>query len=104
MKKETETIIPPFNDVEFLNTWGEWILYRKERHLANYVPRGLKRTFAVLYKDSNGDAKTAIAMIERSMNKNWQGIFPLPNNENGQPKKFDTDKIKQAIIRTASDW
>jgi hypothetical protein len=104
MKKEIETIVPPFDDVDFLHTWAEWILYRKQRHLANYVPVGLKRTFAALFNDSGGDVKVAIKMIERSMDKNWQGIFPLPNNQNGQPKKFDNDKLQEAVLRTANGW
>lgn len=104
MKKEVEQIVPPFDDVDFLHTWAEWILYRKQRHLANYVPVGLKKTFAKLFEESSGDVKVAIKMIEQSMEKNWQGIFPIKNLKDGQPKKFSNDKLQEAVIRTANGW
>jgi|SRR5580692_10886898 hypothetical protein len=106
MRKKTEPmdVKLPFDDVDFLHTWAEWILYRKQRHLANYVPVGLQKTFNKLFEESGGDVKIAIKMVEQSMEKNWQGIFPVKNLNNGQQQKFDNDKLKRAIVRTANQW
>jgi hypothetical protein len=84
-KKEAEL---PFNSLEFINAWQDWTQYRRERKLPKYVPTGLKRTFTKLFKDSGGNEKTAIEMIEYSMSQNYQGIFKQSNNassKNGKP-------------------
>ncbi len=72
---------PPFQSPAFEEKWGEWIQYRKERKLAKYVPTGLTKTWANLYKISNGDAETACAIIDQSISQNWQGLFQLKSNE-----------------------
>lgn len=70
----------PFEGPEFKAAWDEWIQYRKERKLPGYKPTGLKRTFAGLIRDSNNNIKTAIEIIHFSIEKNWQGLFPLKQN------------------------
>jgi hypothetical protein len=67
----------PFQDDAFVEKWQEWLLFRKERRLPNYVPRGLKGTFTMLKRISNDNVSTAIAIIQQSMDNNYQGLFPL---------------------------
>lgn len=76
----TEEIALPFSGDEFADKWMEWLLYRKQRRLHNYVPVGLKKTFNRLVLDSGNDAKIAIAIIDQSLEKGWQGLFPLRTN------------------------
>lgn len=73
----------PFMESEFLDKWQEWLQYRKERKLANYVPTGLKKTFAKLVGDSNNDYKVAMEIIDHSIAQGWQGLFPIKQINNG---------------------
>lgn len=82
-KKEVETELP-FKTESFARAWDEWLEYRRERRLPKYVPTGLKRTYTGLIRDSNNDEATAIAIINNAIEKNWQGLFPLKNQSNGQ--------------------
>lgn len=82
----------PWNDDRFIEKWQEWLRYRSERHIARYVPTGLKRTFSKLVKDSNGDMETAIAIIDQSLELSYQGLFPLKTKLNGQHTARPTGK------------
>jgi len=74
----------PFNDVDFINKWQEWLQYRAERKLARYVPTGLKRTFTKLFQDSGGSPQVAVAIIDQSLGNGWQGLFPIKEQQNFQ--------------------
>lgn len=86
----------PFNDPEFEKTWNEWLQYRKERKLPKYVPKGLQKTFTRLKNISGNDPQIAIKIINQSMEQNYQGLFPLSNN-NGAVNQQTTSKagVKQ---------
>lgn len=73
----------PWNDIDFINAWQEWLAYRTERKFAKYVPRGLKWTFTKLKNDAEDDPKKAVEMIYHAMSKNWQGIYPIKENKYG---------------------
>ena len=75
-----EEVKLPFDSEAFLISWNEWIQYRKERKIPKYVPTGLKRTFANLVKISGNNEAIAIAIIAQSIEQNYQGLFPLKNN------------------------
>lgn len=99
----TEEISLPFPDVAFAEKWAEWLLYRKQLRLKNYVPVGLKKTFTQLINDSGNDAQVAIQMIDQSMAYNWRGIFPLKNQYNGKAgnnngQQLSDDKLKAALL------
>lgn len=101
----------PFESPEFAVAWGEWMQYRKERKLPKYVPRGLKLLFKKLIRESCDDVKTAIAMLEQSMENNYQGIFPIKNQLNGLTKgntagsgKNGKPGTSEARIARAKEW
>jgi hypothetical protein len=75
-KKEVEL---PFNSVDFSASWNEWLTFRKEKKLPKYVPTGLKKTFSMLLRISGNNEQTAIAIINQSIELNYQGLFPLKN-------------------------
>lgn len=82
MTKKTE-ILPielPFNSQEFADAWHEWLTYRSERKLPKYVPTGLKKTFSHLQNIAANDQQ-AIEIINQSIALNYQGLFPLKNND-----------------------
>jgi len=88
----------PFDNVDFLHKWDEWIMYRKQRHLANYVPIGIQKTFDRLFLDSGGNMQIAIKIIDQSIEKNWQGLFPLKTQYNGSTSAtISDDKLKTAL-------
>ena len=89
----------PFAE-KFAATWAEWLEYRKQKRLPKYVDVGLKRTFSMIVKLSNGNEDIAVAMIEQSMAENWQGIFQLKNNNNATTtntrRQATTDFLRHA--------
>lgn len=96
--KKTETKVElPFTEPEFLEKWTEWIMYRKQRHLSNYTPIGVEKTFKGLMRDCNGDLHTALQMIDQSIEKSWQGIFALKNNFAPQKNNNGASYIRNTV-------
>lgn len=61
---------------EFLEVWLDWVDYRREiRHPITRI--AAKRQIKVLNKYS---VQIATAMVDRSINMGWRGIFPLNDN------------------------
>lgn len=73
---------------EFRQAWELWLAYRKERRLAAYKPIGLARQLNAL---AAFGPQSAIEAIERSIQQNYQGLFPKPVLEparaSGRPGK-----------------
>ncbi len=72
----------PFMEPAFMDKWQEWLQYRKERRLPNYVATGLKHTFTKLVNDSQNDYRIAMQIIDQSLSNGWQGLFPLKTISN----------------------
>lgn len=86
MKKTSTTDTPvelPFQGPEFAQKWADWLQYRKERKFKDYVPTGLKMTFAKLLRLSSGEVTTAMLIIDQSLANNWQGFFALKHDFDG---------------------
>lgn len=79
----TSEIPLPFLGPAFSEKWNEWIEFRRQRRLPQYVPIGLKGTFTKLKRISYNDEEMAIAIIQQSMDDNYQGLFPLKKEING---------------------
>lgn len=98
MPTKNETIAPmPFQEPEFELKWKEWLEYRKQRKLPQYVPIGLKGTFTKLKKISLNDVQTAISIIQQSMDDNYQGLFPLKQNFNGKTNQREPSAVGRTI-------
>ena len=96
----------PFNGAAFTEVWNEWIQFRKENKFKKYVPIGLKKTFSMLFRISDGDEQTAIAIINQSMEQGYQGLFPLKQNNGaiiktitGSPKLGTSEARTSALGR-----
>jgi hypothetical protein len=72
-----EEVIFPFEEQEFLDAWNTWIEERRERRLRKYTIRGEQAALHDLFKISNENHETAIAIIKQSIAKGWQGLHPL---------------------------
>jgi len=67
----------------FIQTWGEWLSYRRMRKLAAYKPQTLDKQLAEL---SDWGHDEAIRAINDSIRQNWQGLFPPKNSSAGGRK------------------
>lgn len=76
----------PFGDElpALTNAWNLWCSYRKEKGKREYKPIGLQGAANELMKLSGNDEQRAIAIINQSIAKSWDGFYPLKSNE--QPK------------------
>ena len=56
-----------------------------------YKPIGFKNFYKKLCELSGNNPQTAMAIIEESMANNYDGIFPLRNNNDNQYGRFKTN-------------
>jgi hypothetical protein len=74
-----------------------WLAYKKEKGKM-YKPIGFKNFYKKLCKLSGNNPQTAMSIIEESMANNYDGIFPLRNNNNrNYGRETITDKIRRTI-------
>lgn len=85
IKPKKKDVIFPFNSEDFLNNWNEWKQYKKSEHNFSYKSESTElKTIESLFKDSNGNEKLAIEMINNAIAKNWKGIYKINDNNNGK--------------------
>lgn len=65
---------PHFASEEFTKAWGEWVLYRRGVKKKPLKPFTIKRQLNLLSTMSTADA---IQSINRSMDCQWDGLFPV---------------------------
>ena len=94
--KKTEldmSIVAP-NMVEPVETW---LAYKKEKK-QSYKPRGFSVFYKNLCKYSGDNPQVAMRIVETSMANNYDGIFPLRNNNgNYGTNKSNTEKFYDTI-------
>jgi len=67
-----------------------WLAYKKEKGKM-YKPIGFKNFYKRLCELSGNNPQTAMAIIEQSMANNYDGVFPLRNNNNNGYGRFKTN-------------
>ena len=93
-KSELDLSIVAPNMVEPVETW---LAYKKEKGKM-YKPIGFKNFYKKLCELSGSNPQTAMAIIEESMANNYDGIFPLRNNNNNNyGRETITDKIRRTV-------
>ena len=70
----------PFEEKEFKEMWEVWLQERKDRRYRKFTQRGEQAALHDLYKISNQNHETAIAIIKQSIAKGWQGLHPVKGN------------------------
>ena len=74
-----------------------WLAYKKEKGKM-YKPIGFKNFYKKLCELSGSNQQIAMAIIEESMANNYDGIFPLRNNNNNNyGRETITDKIRRTV-------
>ena len=79
MKVVKKKLDLPFPGEAFQKAWDEWKSYKKKEHGFKFKSaiserKALKR----LLTDSGNNEQRAIAIINRSIEHGWSGLFPLP--------------------------
>jgi len=110
MDPETLTFYDKIRD-----DWKKWKQYRKD--LRKNYKSSISEKIAVqkLMKYAEGKPETAAKIIERSIERGWLGLFPLPAKEDRpkqkEPKHWDRRKefpvpphVKEAIKRLNSKY
>jgi len=72
----------PFASQEFLVAWTQWQQYRKERKKP-LTPTTIGQQ---LKKLATLGEKTAIEWIECAIEKQWQGLYPPPQQKTNDPR------------------
>lgn len=100
LKKTSKTVVVnPFSE-KFTSVWELWKEYKDEAFGFKYKS-GISEQMALkkLVRISGGHEDVAVAIIEQSMADQWEGLFPLLNNNtpNGQRKRVDADTQRQSL-------
>ena len=85
----------PFQSANFNKAWQEWKAYKKKEHGFKFKSaisqsRALKRLLIL----SGGNEQRAIAIINRSIENGWNGLFALPVGYLPKPNKTQRKDFK----------
>ena len=90
-KKEIVINYPvKLNNTEFINTFKEWINYRKEIK-KKLTESTINKQLKFLEKQPN-----PTACINQSIQNGWQGLFELKQNKNNERSKSGQDTTQSA--------
>jgi hypothetical protein len=83
------------NTPAFRTAWERWLAYRRERRIAAYKPIGLSQCWVELAKFSVG---VAIESIDRSIGKNWKGLFPEAIRPAKPARPIAGDIVRETVL------
>lgn len=95
-EKPDPELVYPFETKNFKAQWDHWKVFKKKEFRFNYKSlQSEQAALTELGNKSNGDEKTAIAIMHQSMANGWKGFFELKKNKNEAASKtnkqiFDT--------------
>ena len=96
-------IVNPFSE-KFLENWELWKAYKEESH--NFKYKGViseQMALKQLVDLSGGDEEKAIKIINQSIRREWQGLFPLhettKGKENGKSKSTSKGEQSGSSLR-----
>lgn len=90
-------VVFPFNSNEFIKRWNLWKEYKKTEMNHTYKPIGEQSALTKLSKMANGDEKTAIAIINQSLENGWKGLFDL--KKGATENNADYDNFKKNLFK-----
>lgn len=68
----------PFPTEEFIETWNDWLEYKKGEFGFKFkTEQSKKASLKKLYNLSGGEEKIAIAILEEAMSNGYRGFFAL---------------------------
>ena len=85
----------PFTGPDFAKIWNEWKAYKKKEHGFKFKSAISQRTaLKRLFILSGGNEQRAIAIINRSIENGWSGLFALPVGYLPKPNKTQRKDFK----------
>ncbi|GAB4042511.1 hypothetical protein [Spirosoma litoris] len=95
----------PFGDElpALSQAWDLWRRYRKEKGKPDYKPIGLQGAASELMRLSGNDEQRAIAIINQSIAKTWDGFYPLKQNGNYQNHSNRNDGSSEDIAQFGAE-
>lgn len=88
---EKEAVQYPWNSVDFIQAWNNWLAYRRREKLPKYKSAKSETTaLNRLHLIANGDEAKAIAYLKYSEAQRYQGIYPDKNYKQ-EPAKINND-------------
>lgn len=97
-------------DQKFVDTWTDWITYRKEIEKPYKSQIGYKKVVSGIIKLSKGLSSLASQIVDQSLESGWQGFFELKNNTSNfkQSNTFTsnrkTNEREQTIIINGEEY
>lgn len=88
-----------FVDESFLSIWNKWLKFKDELRDPYKTISGMQTQYAHLVKISGNDPDVAEKIVEKSIRKEWKGLFPLDDKENITPGEDPVQKIMNDIKR-----
>lgn len=88
---DDSSLVHPWDDPQWHQTWNSWKIYRRDEHKANY--KSLQSEQAALTQISNlakGDVEYAIQAIHITMSNQWKGFVHGFNEVARQRTNTDT--------------
>ena len=68
-------------DDEFADVWNEWLDYKDERGKQYKTQRGAQMQYKSLLKYADNNVVLANAIIKRSIEQSWDGVFALTDKQ-----------------------
>lgn len=95
-----EELVMPFDSEKFRDAWSSYLEMRKAQHRFTYKTHASEQTaLHQLYKISNGNENTAVAIIAQSIAWCWKGLFPLKQTKNEQQIGTTDGSVIEAHLR-----
>jgi hypothetical protein len=88
-----------FVDESFLSIWNKWLQFKEELKDPYKTHSGMQSQYVHLVKISGNDPAIAQKIVEKSIRKEWKGLFPLDDKENTTPGEDPVQKIMNDIKR-----
>lgn len=95
--KESASLDLSFADESFLPVWKDWLSYKGELRDPYKTQSGMQKEYTHLINISNNDPALARKIVDKSIRKEWKGLFPLDEKENITPGEDPVQRIMDNI-------
>lgn len=86
-KKEKNIDRLSFVSSDYFTIWKEWLSFKTRVNKLYKTTNGAENAYKELVEISGGSPATALLIVKQSIDKEWQGLFPLKKNGNSTTKK-----------------
>jgi len=87
LEQEMKQFDLSFVDSNFIDIFNEFIQFRKDLKKPFKTMQGIRGCYNNLIELSNNNPDTAKLIVKQSIANEWQGLFPIKNNQSGYNQK-----------------